>query len=518
MKLRADIVEVYRQVHSWVGILAGLFLFVAFYAGAISMFEQTLQNWLTPASSLPAPVSLERTPELMDKAFAAFPEARKTYTIVLAPDNTQPARLVWPRNPHASPHAPSVLVAAALDAKGDLVTATQPPSEVAHFIDVLHQRMGLPLPDAVAMPIMGLIALLYALALVSGTIAYLPALKKTLFAVRLEGGKRKAWLDLHNVFGFFSLPFHIVTAVTSVVFAFHEPIFAMQDMIFHKDGPPAAHVHAYAGPPLVAAGHVAVPLEPAALVAALAQEAPGFVPSSLTYALRPGPEGGKLTLRVAGNDPRFVTRGPFGGFAGVDPATGHILSGDYLPGHQPTGFAVITSFFTLHFGSYGGAPVRWGYLVLGFAGAFLFYTGNQLWVVARRRRERGSGVLTDTRGTRLLYALTIGCCAGCVSGLAVVIAVAALSLQPLSYMQAALLYYAVFVLCVLLAFCLPADRKAPLLFLMAGVSNVFLAAAALVRGWHPDGVSWAVAVVALALAAGLLLVPVRTGIRKKSLA
>lgn len=104
-------------------------------------------------------------------------------------------RSIWPQNPKSHEHGPTPLVAAALDTNGILITEKQPPSETAHFIDVLHQRVGLPLPEDVAMPFMGVVALAYAVALVSGVIAFLPALKRTLFAVRLEGGKRRAWLD-----------------------------------------------------------------------------------------------------------------------------------------------------------------------------------------------------------------------------------------------------------------------------------------------------------------------------------
>ena len=53
MKIRADILRMYKDIHSWVGITAGLALFVAFYAGAITMFESPLQNWATR----PVPVS-----------------------------------------------------------------------------------------------------------------------------------------------------------------------------------------------------------------------------------------------------------------------------------------------------------------------------------------------------------------------------------------------------------------------------------------------------------------------------
>ncbi|AQS85867.1 MAG: PepSY-associated TM helix domain-containing protein [Acetobacter aceti] len=507
MKLREDIVAVYREVHTWVGILAALFLFIAFYAGSVSMFEQTLQNWLTPESHLPAPVSLDRTPELMEKAFTAFPDARQNYTIVLTPDKTQPARLVWPQNPKSREHGPILLVAAALDPEGGLITEKQPPSETAHFIDVLHQRVGLPLPEDVAMPFMGVVALAYAIALVSGVIAFLPALKRTLFAVRLEGGKRRAWLDLHNVFGFFSLPFHVVMAITSVLFAFHEPIYAVQNILFHNDAHPA-HARQHASP----ARETAPLLTPAALVASLARQAPGFEPDTLNYTTRPGPGGGTLTLRVAGHDPRFVMRGPNAGFAVMDPVTGHILSTDYLPGHQSGGFATITSFFSLHFGSYGGYPVRWAYLVLGFGGAFLFYTGNQLWIMARQRRERATGLVTATRGSRVLSSLTIGCTTGCMTGIAAIITFAAAVPNPMTYMPVALIYYATFLLCTVLAFILPVQTKARALFCITALSHIILAVAALTRGGSPDDdTSFIVAALALTLALLFFMVAKKRG-------
>lgn len=505
MKIRSDIVAVYREVHSWAGILAGLFLFIAFYAGAISMFEQPIQAWLTPPAGLPAPVPLDRTPELMEKTFAAFPEARAHYTVVLAPDATQAGRLIWPKGGGGHGHGPAVSVAAALAPDGSVVTVTQAPSEAAHFIDELHQKIGLPLPHDVAMPIMGVVALVYAVALVSGVIAFLPALTRTLFAVRLEGGKARAWLDLHNLFGFFSLPFHIVMAVTSVVFAFHEQIFAVQGHLFHQDR--VQHVARMAHGPEAGTPHPVAPLAPAELVAALARQAPGFVPDTLDYAMRPmGPGGRKLTLRVAGHDARFGLRGPVSGFAGLDPYTGRVISADYLPGRQSNGFAIVTAFFSLHFGSYGGAPVRFGYLVLGFGGAFLFYTGNRLWIMARRRSERRTGIVTDTRGTWILSRLTLGCTTGCMIGVAVVLAVAALSSGGLSYAVLSWVYYAVFLACVLGAFCLTARLGAPVLLLGTAAANLILAMVAMGHAAHGLDISGGVALTAL-LVAGCVAVP-----------
>ncbi|WP_281702194.1 PepSY domain-containing protein [Acetobacter malorum] len=549
MKLRADFVQLYRDVHSWVGIVAGLFLFVAFYAGAITMFEEPLQSWASAPVAMPPPVSLEQTPALLEKALAAYPEARDDYTIAVTPEDAQRGRLTWDGSGGQVHHAPTQVMAAGLDAQGNLVVVPKTPSEAAHFVDVLHQQVGLPLPHTPAMLVMGVVALLYAVALVSGVIAYLPALVKTLFAVRLGQSVRKRWLDMHNLLGLFSLPFHLVMAISSVVFAFHGQIFAVEHMLFpgsaagqhggqhggmhggghgggghaggrggHGGGPGGGHgaqaearapqstastgsadhvpgvppqphdaqaeaQHGGAsgeGAPLVtgAASASAAPvpssapvpvsapvLAPTEILTIMAQRAPGFVPEVLNY-MQLG--HGKDVVRVFGHDARYPTRGPTGGFVVLNSHTGAVQSGEYMPGHQPAKFAILTTFFALHFGSFGGTPVRWGYVVLGLAGAFLFYTGNQLWIVSRRRRERERGLVVETRGTKLLAALTSGCTTGCVAGISAVFCAVPLLPYGGTYGAVSAVYYSVFCVFVVAAFCLPGQRGIRLLLAAAG--------------------------------------------------
>lgn len=501
MKLRADLVQLYRDVHSWVGIVAGIFLFVAFYAGAVTMFEEPLQSWASAPVALPPPVSLEQTPLLLEKALAAYPEARDDYTIAVTPDDAQRGRLTWDGSGGQVHHGPTQSMAAGLDGQGNLVVVPKTPSEAAHFVDVLHQQVGLPLPHTQAMVLMGAVALLYAVALVSGVIAYLPALMKTLFAVRLGQSVRKRWLDVHNLLGLFSLPFHLVMAISSVVFAFHGQIFAVEHMLFpgsstgqhggqhggmHGGGHGGGgHAGGHGGASGVGAPSVtgaasassipvslpapvpvSVPvLAPTEILAIMAQRAPGFVPEVLNY-MQLG--HGKDVVRVFGHDVRYPTRGPTGGFVVLNSHTGAVQSGEYMPGHQPAKFAIVTTFFALHFGSFGGTSVRWGYVVLGLAGAFLFYTGNQLWIVSRRRRERESGLVVETRGTKLLAALTSGCTTGCVAGISAVFCAVPLLPYGGTYGAVSAVYYSMFCVFVVAAFCLPGQRGIRLLLAAAG--------------------------------------------------
>jgi len=448
--MRTDIVKTYKDIHSWVGIIAGLALFIAFYAGAITMFEEPLQRWASPLTELSPPPSLERTPDLVDKVLAAHPEARKSYRVHLAIGAEQPARVSWSTG---SRREPGITYFASLAPDGSLEVSTQQPSEVAQLIDILHQQVGLPFEHEIAMPIMGAIALLYAIAIVSGVICLLPSLIKDLFALRFGKNLKRMWLDLHNVLGLFSLPFHIVMALTSVIFAFHDQFYDAQRAVqnigatqVQREGPPRGGPPE--APPELAVLEEALP--PAELVRRIGQQMPGFQLRTISYEYNAeeGHHG-----HIQGGDPRYGVRGPTYGLGEVDTRTGLITEGDYLPGKQGPWFAAISSFFAVHFGNFGGAPVRWSYFALGLAGAFLFYSGNLLWIESRRKKERKSGAVEQTRATRILGALTVGVPLGCIAGISVTIAAAKWLPAGLDNLASwhSRIYYAVFLLAVLWA-------------------------------------------------------------------
>ncbi|WBQ16758.1 PepSY-associated TM helix domain-containing protein [Sphingobium yanoikuyae] len=437
MKLPTDLIRMYKEIHGWVGIVAGLALFIAFYAGALTMFEEPLQRWASPPSTLAPAPSLERTPELVAKVKAAYPEAARGYEVNLVIDAAHPGRVSW-RAPGGKrgEHGGGATYFASLAKDGALQVEKQQRSQVANFIDVLHQQVGLPLPHWLAMPIMGGISLLYVIAMISGIAVLLPSLVSDLFALRIGRNVKRMWLDLHNLLGLMSLPFHIIIALTAVVFAFHDEFYGAQRMAFsdaaNRARPLTRAEASIDGTPTI------TPIE---IVQRLKEQAPGFTPHQIVY----GQGGGILpALRVQGSDPRYGQRGPTYGIAGLDPNTAQIIDRNYMPGMQDGWAATTTGLFTLHFGSFGGYPIRWTYFFMGLAGAFLFYTGNLLWVESRRKRERRSGAVQQTRATRILGALTAGVPLGCVAGIAVTLAAAKLLGPVATYGLHSAVYYSVF--------------------------------------------------------------------------
>ncbi len=498
--MRTDVIKTYKDIHSWVGIIAGLALFIAFYAGAITMFEEPLNRWASAPTQIAAPPALERTPELIDKVLRAHPEARAAYTVNLETGPDMPARVSWTTGNRRAP-GPTFLASLAPD--GSLQVVKQAPSPVAQLVDVLHQQVGLPFEHEISMPIMGAISLLYAIAIISGVICLLPSLVKDLFALRFGKNLKRMWLDLHNVLGLFSLPFHIVMAVTAVIFAFHDQIYAAQGAVQQIGAPKAERRMPPGGgpkePPALEA--LTGTLPPAELQRRIAAQAPGFALRTISYEYTPaeGPHG-----HIAGVDDRYGMRGPTYGMAEIDTRSGQITEADYMPGKQGGWFATISSFFALHFGNFGGAPVRWGYFFLGLAGAFLFYSGNLLWIESRRKKERKAGAVEQTRATRILGALTVGVPLGCIAGISLTIAAAKWLSPALADLAAwhSRLYYAVFLGAVGWALWRGAARSGAELLWFSAVATLAvpvtsLSSGLLGAGWSHDGATRLVDLVAI---------------------
>lgn len=419
--MRSEFVRIYKAVHTWTGIIAGMALFIAFYAGALTVFKEPLARWASPPGAI-RPVALEDAQQLIVGTLAAHPAAARDFTLYVQDAENVPARLGWHvRNPDADDHDDSQVrhYAATLDAYGAAQVEETHPSRLASFIDTLHRVVGLPADSDPNRWVMGVVAALYALALVSGVVVLLPSLVKDFFALRVGKNLKRMWLDAHNVVGIVSLPFHLVMALTAVVFAYHDGIYAVQDRLLH-DGKWGTAFQRQRPAPGAAERDPATMLPPLEILARVREFSPGFEPTMLQYQQVGGP---RAVVRVWGKDAAAVSPRARGGFAAVDPYSGKVVGSDSLPGRQSTPNLFISSFFALHMAAFGGTPVQWMYFLLGLAGAWLFYSGNLLWVESRRKKQaRQGGELPAQRlDVRLMAAATVGVCLGCICGVSLAI-------------------------------------------------------------------------------------------------
>ena len=456
--MKASTLRTYIAVHTWVGLVAGFALFIAFYTGAITVFNKQLHTWEAPAAQRAAMESPARAQELIDAVLRRHPQAKDSFLLRLPTLNEPHLALDWEE--HAKDGS-ETRHAFRLARDGTLLEL-KPQSELAEFLFRLHYTAGLPASWGVY--VLGVVCILYGLALVTGVVAYAPTFLRDLFALRIGKNLKRMWQDAHNVVGILSLPFHIIFAWSGAVLALGVLLLApFQFMVFDGKLLELIQPDISAAKPAVAAG-VARPMLPAGeLLARVRQAAPGMEVEFVHYRHAGDANAqieayGDVGQRTLASSAAVVMKAADGAVLRVN-----------TPERFSSGTTFLRGLQALHYGNFGHAAVQWVYFVLGLAGAFLFYSGNLMWIEARRKRQ----AVQQPRSGKLMAQATLGVCLGCIAGVSAVFLInklfpAAPDELPLWEERG---YYAVFLLSVAWAFVRPPARGAwELLALSAGLT------------------------------------------------
>ncbi|HEX7338373.1 MAG TPA: PepSY-associated TM helix domain-containing protein [Rhodanobacteraceae bacterium] len=397
--MKSSTVRTFRSVHTWTGIMAGFFLFIAFYTGALMVFHGALDTWQNPPWRAEAAATVSAQ-QLAARFAAAHPDQRKLFGVVMPyPGAAQAPYVYWPSADGAR------------FATADDLAATRTDIPTGRFTDYLlslHESLGIPVAG---LYILGIVSVLYGLALVSGFIIRLPGMTRDLFALRHGRNLKKLWQDAHNVIGLLSLPFHVMFALTGALLClFTAMLLALNTLAFNGQLT-AAVGQALNDVPTATASGKAAPMQPLPKLIArtrqtiLAHGATTFRPDYIEF----HNYGDANAIVVV----RGLSEGTLGTFGSVtlNGVTGKVLGVHAADSYDGNGIA-YAAVFGLHFGFFGGAVVKWMYFVLGLAGAFLFYSGNLLWIESRRKRRQADQPARTCWMARATVGVCIGACLG----------------------------------------------------------------------------------------------------------
>jgi len=392
LKLDSRTLRTFTLLHSWVGLLAGMALFVAFYAGAITVFHHELPLWQGTQRDAS---SLEQAQQLLDEVLERHPQAHLHVGMTFPGIETAQPLVYWVDEQGIWQYAWN----------GQLAGQPQPPhSALAQLLNELHYSLGLPIAGKY---LMGVISLLYGVALLSGVVIYLPGLFKDIFALRTGRNLKQFWRDAHNLIGIFSLPFHLLFAVTGAwLCLFVWQVVMLDPLLFDGQLKEVLPATMDTAPIYKPANVTAIPgslalWQQRAIDAAAQQGIDTFEPVYLKLA-----HAGDMNavVEITGKVPR--TLAPLGAIA-MNAVTGEILA-TQLPRQRDANHATLVGIYALHFGEYGNALVPSLYFLLGISGSFLFYSGNLLWIESRRKRRQ----VQQGRAQIMMAKLTVGLCIG----------------------------------------------------------------------------------------------------------
>jgi uncharacterized iron-regulated membrane protein len=442
MKIRADIVRTYQTLHTWTGITTGLLLFIGFFAGALVMFTDTIDQWSTPPNKQFAQVSGGQHQVLLNHVLENEEKAINAVTLHYS-DNHSP--ITW----HEEGNGRGVNVNeqvwhAGFNEHGEIQKELSQVNHLSGLLDYLHQTGGIFGEIGHHLfggYILGIASFLYFIALVSGLIFLLPTLVKSFFALRKDKSASRFWLDSHNLIGVSSLPFHIVIAFTVFVFAFHDFLYGGLFGVYgdKKLFPePQKSEYQYSIKELPSLDDIKAKIQ---------AYAPGYQIERIALS-RLNTSSPSASVNIT--HPREMMRGPTTDFIFMHPYTLEINVSSLQKGDQGIWVSIVSSLFALHFGSYGGTLGQWAYFVMGLLGALLFYTGNLLWIEKRRKQK----LAKQSKSSLVLAKLTVGIALGCICAISLAFAATKwLSLTSLNVNIAYLwIYYVTFFAVVVASF------------------------------------------------------------------
>lgn len=352
-------------IHKWSSLICTVFMLLLCLTGLPLIYHHEIVHALGNDVAAP-PMAADSPRADVDKvigtALAAYPGKIMMY---LSQDKDEPG--MWaltlgdtPTDPNYKPLLVDARTAAMLP---------EPPLEGGPFMSLmfhLHVDLYAGLWGKLFLGLMGLLLLV---ALVSGVVLYAPFTRRLAFGtVRHQRSRRLRWLDLHNVLGIVTLIWALVVGATGMINTWADLLLKVW-----QNTELAEMTRPYAGlPPVTRLASMQQ------AIASARQAAPGMHVQFVAFPGTPFATPHHYGVFMVGDTPLTsrVHKPVL-----IDAQSGRVSASGDLPWYLT---ALLVS-QPLHFGDYGGQPLKLLWALLDIATIVMLITGLYLWL--RRGRE-----------------------------------------------------------------------------------------------------------------------------------
>lgn len=352
--------------HGILGLAFAAVIYLVCLSGTLAVFVHDLERWEQPAAPAVTHIDDAAMTRALDTAPRKAPAGTTLYATL--PSAEEPGATIVA-------YSPGFEREWAVDAQGGLVEKAAAFSEF-----ILNLHIALHLPRSWGEFIVGLTGVALLSSLVSGILAH-PRVFKDAFHLRLGGSRRLQEADLHNRLGIWALPFHVAIALTGALLGLSTLIVGVLAMLLYRGDTAKVYGLFIDAAPAVNATPAPVP-PVSTLLAEARRRALGAEPHQLTIE-----NAGRADVRVTVTSQRDRLLVPQD-TTSFDAASRVVK--DQHPDDLAAGTRILGGIGQLHFGWYGGLPVRIIYGLLGLALCVVTSSGVTIWLA--RRRDKGRAV------------------------------------------------------------------------------------------------------------------------------
>jgi len=351
--------------HLWLGLILGLYFVVIGITGSLLIFGRELDVWLNPGLLTVAPGG-ERAPlsKVLAEFEKAYPDAKPSY--INYPTNLQGVYSI-----RLGPNQASQLYVYQNPYTGAVIGERTRAGHLYGFLCYLHFYL---LFGQTGWNANGYGAILLTVLLLSGVWLWWPnrgagrMVWRSKFRIQTQMGMKKLLYDVHNAAGIYPLIFSLIFTLTTVEFIFPD---ATKNFVYALTGEAKDPVMK------VEASGSKLPLDQ--LVAA----ADAAVDGQIRRVSFPLASSAPLTVRKEWDDWN-VNRNHAS--VAVDPYTGRAMV-LYDTRQGGIGRKIIQYCVPLHYGIWGGIPMRILYVFLGLVPLLAFITGFWHWRITENAKK-----------------------------------------------------------------------------------------------------------------------------------
>lgn len=366
MALTTRSLKAWAWLHKWSSLVCTVFMLLLCLTGLPLIFHHEIGHLL--GTEVEAPQMAPGTPHLPVDQLLATANAVHPERIVQFSSPDEETGNFWFFTLTKTPEPTDDFRSVAVDARTGQILATPRFDEGFMWVMFkLHVDLFAGLPGKLFLGFMGLLLLV---AIVSGVVLYAPFMRKLDFGtVRRERTPRLKWLDLHNLLGIVTLVWALVVGATGMINTWADLMikYWQYDQL-------SALLAPYKDQPVVSPAERA-PVQKT-LDAALAH-APGMKVSFAAYPGTAFSSPHHITFYLRGTEPltsRLLQP------VLVDARTAQVTAAPRMPWYLT---ALLVS-QPLHFGDYGGMPMKIIWALLDIATIVVLGSGLYLWLKRRQ--------------------------------------------------------------------------------------------------------------------------------------